>query len=842
MPWAPAHKSPPSGVMELTPPFNNIYQTVSRVSIYPSYFPCTRVLSPSWIQATKSIPAQHLLTRSPSSIQPDYLNALNPSLARSPSSTRGPASTKASSPTPVPVPIHQSLVHSLSLTPTVTLLSLTGQSLCSRSVSSLSPTPRQLVQSLISGPGTIANPNQEVSPSPTKSQPGTQATSLRQVPIRAQQSVVSALLTTTSLLFTVQPVLSCSHSTSPLPIMVQPHVPCSSLSSFPVQSPLSTGATSLKLMPTQVHQSPVHSPSLTSPSSSNPSKRVPPQLLNPLLMSISPNKSVLLTGQASLTRVASPVHQSLLHYTSSPNSDQQVTPHLPCPSMSQCPVQSSLSTGTTSLTSVPAPVHQSMVGSSSSPIHSPTTYPMIGEPVPPHVLRPSLSPCPVQTSLSTGATTLTSVLAPVHQSMVRSSSPVLTHVPYLNSALSTGATAQTTVPAAVYGSPVHSPSITSALLINTIEEVSLHLSSPLLIPSLIPSPIRRPLSAESTPLMQAVALARTPSITPASPRNQIQSMPLQSPNSSPPATPSSPAPPSSQIQSSSSFRHPRPQPSQLLHVQQQQQLLSFPTLALNQYLPAVHTVTSIQPAQLQTPPIGEVCLGRGAYGQVYLKYLNNRPVAVKYCATSGTEALEREARSMSLLSSHRSFPTLHGLMVDGGQTAVVMDFIGNATMGLCMTLSRALRSQRPLTLSSTAWLRIALNLVYGLEYMHSKCLLHNDIKTDNLLMQYDAGVWHAFIIDVGLCTLTSHPRTRYLTEAQRDRYRQVHVHIAPELVEDGEPESKMSDIFQLGRVLYSIGQLGGVPDLMHLGSWCTTRNPRHRPSIGVLRQFIENRI
>ena len=52
--------------------------------------------------------------------------------------------------------------------------------------------------------------------------------------------------------------------------------------------------------------------------------------------------------------------------------------------------------------------------------------------------------------------------------------------------------------------------------------------------------------------------------------------------------------------------------------------------ALHRTLPAVGTIPALINAQLETPLPGEVILGRGAYGEVKLKYINQTPAAVKY--------------------------------------------------------------------------------------------------------------------------------------------------------------------------------------------------------------------
>ena len=269
-------------------------------------------------------------------------------------------------------------------------------------------------------------------------------------------------------------------------------------------------------------------------------------------------------------------------------------------------------------------------------------------------------------------------------------------------------------------------------------------------------------------------------------------------------------------------------------------VLSEATLAMEVFLPPfASVVTRIDPNDLKLP--GRlITLGSGAFGTVYLKVFNGTLVAVKYIGGPVDDRLPvlREARAMGLLSGHPSFPFFFGLVDEGQHRGLVMEFIGNSVTGRSLTLTDALEGPRPLHLAPSSWCRIALDVLDGLRFMHDKGLLHNDLKTENILVRNVGGSWRACIIDVGLCTLESHPRVCHLTPAQKARCRRYHVHIAPELVEDAAPQTRLSDVFQLGLVLHSIGSWGGVPNLVGLGSWCMRRDPGKRPSTAVLRLML----
>ncbi|XP_071788626.1 uncharacterized protein [Asterias amurensis] len=283
--------------------------------------------------------------------------------------------------------------------------------------------------------------------------------------------------------------------------------------------------------------------------------------------------------------------------------------------------------------------------------------------------------------------------------------------------------------------------------------------------------------------------------------------------------------------------------SQQQSPKQPKQLLSPVTQALDNYLQGI-SIPSIELSDFKTPPQGKVVLGQGAHGGVLMMVYNNEPVAVKCVPTGDKDTVDREVRILSLLSEHDSFPNLHGTIEVDQFRAVAMQFIGDEALAKCLTLGEALEGSRRLTLDPADWRSIAMNVVDGIKHMHSEGLLHNDIKTDNILMSYDAPthLWRAYVIDVGVATTTINPRNYVLTSDEKKTYRRFHRHIPPEMVDDAKPQSTQSDIFQLGWVLYFIGKLGAVTILEQLGDQCKSPDPSQRPELTHIRYCIQNNI
>ena len=257
-----------------------------------------------------------------------------------------------------------------------------------------------------------------------------------------------------------------------------------------------------------------------------------------------------------------------------------------------------------------------------------------------------------------------------------------------------------------------------------------------------------------------------------------------------------------------------------------------------EFLPGVQF---IPPGALGQPASGPVVLGQGCFGVVTLQVLqgHQRPVAVKKVGAGNRRALNNEVLAMAWLSGHPSFPEFHGVVRDGAGFSMVMEFVGDPATGTSLTLSDALDGPSRLALAPVDWWKVAVGLVDGMNHMHEQAgLLHNDLKSDNILMARVGGVWSACIIDVGLCSPKCHPKTRHPTASEK-AWSQLHqTHLAPELLE-GQPQSRLSDVFQLGLVLHLIGHYGGVPGLVQHGLWGASKDPKSRPSLAVLRLAVE---
>ena len=136
------------------------------------------------------------------------------------------------------------------------------------------------------------------------------------------------------------------------------------------------------------------------------------------------------------------------------------------------------------------------------------------------------------------------------------------------------------------------------------------------------------------------------------------------------------------------------------------------------------------------------------------------------------------------------------------------------------------------TISVGEWLNICHEIALGLKYMHSKLLLHNDLKTNNIVLNPIAMLRYCTkIIDMGMVTKKSEPKIYNLTEQQKIRYNNKYPYLAHELRNmKGSATSFSSDICSLGHFFNFIAD-GQENFSMTLRSQMLDESPSKRRNI-----------
>lgn len=158
----------------------------------------------------------------------------------------------------------------------------------------------------------------------------------------------------------------------------------------------------------------------------------------------------------------------------------------------------------------------------------------------------------------------------------------------------------------------------------------------------------------------------------------------------------------------------------------------------------------------------EKFLGSGTFGNCYLAYYRDVVVAVKEykkgkCSLDYLKKeVRHEAKMINHLDDHRGVPLLFGIVTKSEPFRLITKFHGIKQKSC--TLQSLIRKKK---LDKPSWLFILKNLVDALDHVHSCGILHNDLKSNNVVLEYRDGQWNPVIIDFGKARFIADPKPVY---------------------------------------------------------------------------------
>ncbi|KAF4042705.1 Protein kinase domain [Phytophthora infestans] len=185
------------------------------------------------------------------------------------------------------------------------------------------------------------------------------------------------------------------------------------------------------------------------------------------------------------------------------------------------------------------------------------------------------------------------------------------------------------------------------------------------------------------------------------------------------------------------------------------------------------------------------------------------PVEGRAAKDFGEDALEwrqvrQEVRILSKLRAHPNILRFVEVFETSTRIHVVTELLRGTS--LCEVLQRA-SGQR---LSETRAKRVFQQLVAAVEALHSQCVIHRDLKLENVLLNEESG--HVTIIDFGfsdfeepvdpLSLASLDTENRKKQPKKKKNFCGTPVYMAPEVVTSEHYDGRPVDIWSLGVLLY----------------------------------------
>lgn len=189
-------------------------------------------------------------------------------------------------------------------------------------------------------------------------------------------------------------------------------------------------------------------------------------------------------------------------------------------------------------------------------------------------------------------------------------------------------------------------------------------------------------------------------------------------------------------------------------------------------------------------------IGSGSFGDIHIgtNVQTNEEVAIKLeKLTTKQPQVLYESKVYKIVSGHPGIPAVHWYGVEGDYNVMVLDLLGPSLEDLFNFCDRKFSLKTVLMLADQ---------MFGLmEHVHSKNLIHRDIKPDNFLMGHGKDDKQLYMIDFGLAKKYRNASTQEHIAFRENksltgtaRYASVHTHL-------GEEQSRRDDMEAIAYVL-----------------------------------------
>ena len=246
---------------------------------------------------------------------------------------------------------------------------------------------------------------------------------------------------------------------------------------------------------------------------------------------------------------------------------------------------------------------------------------------------------------------------------------------------------------------------------------------------------------------------------------------------------------------------------------------------------------------------GEICidkqniLGKGVFGKCYLGSVGPLQACVKVLR-KGQQYEASFINEVNVLSQccHPNIPLLFGTMTTcAGYKCLLMSFHGISGVSYSV---HSLLAKEADHLVTVAWKKVIVGSAKGLRYLHNHDkgpILHNDLKSDNIVVGNSFDYVEPCIVDFGKACFQQNAKLYHLSTTDKEVYRKRHPQVAPELRDGISKQSTASDVYSFGRILSAINKEKlSIPVLTSMSAMCLDYDYDKRPSTNDLCTFLEN--
>ena len=220
---------------------------------------------------------------------------------------------------------------------------------------------------------------------------------------------------------------------------------------------------------------------------------------------------------------------------------------------------------------------------------------------------------------------------------------------------------------------------------------------------------------------------------------------------------------------------------------------------------------------------------KGTYGSIQIiQSLENGVKLVKKSLNpllTSELAARCEAKILTLVSGHPGFPVFHGTL---GTLGLVMEDLGESLNG--QYLSKTIHNHMK-NLTHEQCIIVARQVCEGFIHLHDINILHNDIKSNNLVLQLLASppFIRVVIIDFGKSRLKSSPEVYHLSAEKVEFYNKHHRYLAHELRNCIDTaQSEETDCYSIGYMFKHIGIAQKFHFIFQLGQKMKMLIPKER--------------